>query len=323
MSSFTESAKANSANGANATFHLRWRGKKEGPYTANVIDTKLQANEIGLLHELLHNGQWITVRDFIASGEAILRAERQAKEDRERQLREQDERRQREASDKASQPPIYHPSPNLNATATATHSFNSPLVRNAVVVLIALVCICLVLWAVVTLIPQFRNIRQQANSETEGTKTTVVQTANPRAGGSDAAKNAVLARINSLEADYRNYSSELIAKQSEQAAYNTEIQDYVMDHKLACLALGIGTTGAGVLVASNKKNSDSENVGALIAIALGGSWAISNPDEAKEVGNVLMAAAVKQQDFQKQVATLQQRKDSIANELKLERAKLN
>lgn len=48
----------------NATFLIRWRGRQEGPYTAAVIEAKLAANQIGLLHEIAHNGQWVALRDF-------------------------------------------------------------------------------------------------------------------------------------------------------------------------------------------------------------------------------------------------------------------
>ena len=44
---------------SDATFLIRWRGRQEGPYTAAVIESKLAANQIGLLHEISHNGQWV------------------------------------------------------------------------------------------------------------------------------------------------------------------------------------------------------------------------------------------------------------------------
>ena len=44
---------------SNVTFLIRWRGRQEGPYTAAVIEAKLAANQIGLLHEIAHNGQWV------------------------------------------------------------------------------------------------------------------------------------------------------------------------------------------------------------------------------------------------------------------------
>ena len=37
-------------------FLVRWRGRQEGPYTAAIMEAKLAANQIGLLHEVLHNG---------------------------------------------------------------------------------------------------------------------------------------------------------------------------------------------------------------------------------------------------------------------------
>lgn len=84
------------ADDANATFLLRWRGKTEGPYPATVIQARLAANQIGLLHEIFHDGRWLTLRDYLAEREAAIRAARQAQEEQERRTREEGERRARE-----------------------------------------------------------------------------------------------------------------------------------------------------------------------------------------------------------------------------------
>jgi hypothetical protein len=78
-----------------ATFFIRWRGRQEGPYTAAIIEAKLSANQIGLLHEISHNGQWVTLRDYFAEREAVLNAERLAREEQERRTREEGERQAR------------------------------------------------------------------------------------------------------------------------------------------------------------------------------------------------------------------------------------
>jgi hypothetical protein len=80
---------------SSATFLVRWRGKQEGPYTAATLETKLAANQIGLLHEIFHNGQWVTLRDYIAEREALLRAEQQVREAQEQRAREEAERQAR------------------------------------------------------------------------------------------------------------------------------------------------------------------------------------------------------------------------------------
>lgn len=77
-------------------FLLRWRGRQDGPYAASVIEAKLAANEIGLLHEIYYNGHWLTIRDFIAEREFALRAQRLANEEQERQAREEAERQAKE-----------------------------------------------------------------------------------------------------------------------------------------------------------------------------------------------------------------------------------
>jgi hypothetical protein len=84
------------SDGDSTKFLVRWRGRQEGPYLASVIEAKLAANEIGLLHEIYHNGQWVTIRDYITEREAIIRAELQAREEQERRAREEAERQAKE-----------------------------------------------------------------------------------------------------------------------------------------------------------------------------------------------------------------------------------
>jgi hypothetical protein len=84
MSNFAELAEMDLADGSNPMFLVRWRGRQEGPYPASVIEAKLAANEIGLLHEIFHHGQWVTIQKFIADKEATLQAQWQVQEDQER-----------------------------------------------------------------------------------------------------------------------------------------------------------------------------------------------------------------------------------------------
>ena len=81
---------------AAAQFLVRWRGRQEGPYPATVIEVKLAANEIGLLHEIFYNGKWVTIRDYVAERETVLRAENQAREDQEQRIRQAAEQEARE-----------------------------------------------------------------------------------------------------------------------------------------------------------------------------------------------------------------------------------
>lgn len=76
-------------------FLLRWRGRQEGPYPASVVESKLAANEIGLLHEINYEGKWYTIRDYIAERKAVLRAEFEALEEQKRQAREEAEQQAR------------------------------------------------------------------------------------------------------------------------------------------------------------------------------------------------------------------------------------
>lgn len=96
MSNNTPNPHASFADDSNATFLIRWRGRQEGPFTAAVIEAKLAANQIGLLHEISHDGQWVTLRDYLADREAIVRAELQAREEQERRIREEAGRQAKE-----------------------------------------------------------------------------------------------------------------------------------------------------------------------------------------------------------------------------------
>jgi len=80
------------SGGDSAKFLVRWRGRQEGPHLASVIEAKLAANEIGLLHEIFYDGKWITIRDYIAEREPILRSENQARVEQERRARDEAEK---------------------------------------------------------------------------------------------------------------------------------------------------------------------------------------------------------------------------------------
>ena len=56
----------------NDQFQLRWRGRVTGPFTWPEIERKLDAHEIGLLHDMQHGAGWITLGEYIAMrGEAV------------------------------------------------------------------------------------------------------------------------------------------------------------------------------------------------------------------------------------------------------------
>ena len=80
------------SDGDSTKFLVRWRGRQEGPYHATVIEAKLAANEIGLLHEIFYEGKWVTIRDYTTERESILRAENEARLEQERRAREETER---------------------------------------------------------------------------------------------------------------------------------------------------------------------------------------------------------------------------------------
>jgi hypothetical protein len=61
-----------------------------------MIERKLAAGEIGLLHEVFLNGKWRTLRDYLAEKEADRQAALHAQEEADRLAREEEERALRE-----------------------------------------------------------------------------------------------------------------------------------------------------------------------------------------------------------------------------------
>lgn len=111
MSDAPANPDARSLNDPAATFLLRWRGRQEGPYPRATIEAKLAANQIGLLHEINYLGRWVTLRDYFAEQDALIRAELQAAE--QQRARAEDER-QLKAREESSRTPAENekrPSP--------------------------------------------------------------------------------------------------------------------------------------------------------------------------------------------------------------------
>lgn len=48
-------------------YTLRWRGRQLGPYSIQEINRKLDEHEIGLGHEIHHQGKWISLEEFFAA----------------------------------------------------------------------------------------------------------------------------------------------------------------------------------------------------------------------------------------------------------------
>ena len=56
------------------TYPMRWRGRETGPFSIADIEERLDAHEIGLWHEILHEGRWVTLKEFIDATGKISRA---------------------------------------------------------------------------------------------------------------------------------------------------------------------------------------------------------------------------------------------------------
>jgi uncharacterized RDD family membrane protein YckC len=48
------------------TYSLRWMGRQSGPYSKEQLDELLKRREIGLMHEILHDGAWISLANFLS-----------------------------------------------------------------------------------------------------------------------------------------------------------------------------------------------------------------------------------------------------------------
>ena len=59
---------------SDAIYSIRWRGRETGPFSVADIEERLDAHEVGLWHEILHKGRWVTLKDFIEDTGKISRA---------------------------------------------------------------------------------------------------------------------------------------------------------------------------------------------------------------------------------------------------------
>jgi len=65
-------------------FMIRWRGREEGPYPMEELERRLAANQIGLLHQILHRNAWVTLREYREEREAELDAKLRVQQEAER-----------------------------------------------------------------------------------------------------------------------------------------------------------------------------------------------------------------------------------------------
>lgn len=128
MSNKTPNPATSFTDDAKATFLIRWRGRQAGPFTEAVIKAKLAANQIGLLHQILHDGEWITLRDYLA------------------------ERGRREQAARHGELPLTHLPPAQDPLERWIAMVDSPGTRKAMRGLIVVGCVCASLWFVTSLV---------------------------------------------------------------------------------------------------------------------------------------------------------------------------
>lgn len=96
------------------SFKIRWKGHTLGPFTKEVIERKLQSNELSLMHEIQVEDRWISLKAFQVQIHAkeqeehqrqqLLSSRREASE----QARREDQKA-RERQEAASTPPVEAP----------------------------------------------------------------------------------------------------------------------------------------------------------------------------------------------------------------------
>ncbi|MGO9200239.1 MAG: hypothetical protein ACLQM8_06815 [Limisphaerales bacterium] len=136
-------------------FALRWRGRRYGPLAVSEIEDKLATGEIGLAHEILHEGGWVTLRDYLAERDALRRAESQAKEEQRRKSAEEEERARRQRH------------PQVHASVTRTPDPRQPrgvfsicsvidivLARKVVSAMMVVAGLALSIWVALRLVPK-------------------------------------------------------------------------------------------------------------------------------------------------------------------------
>lgn len=145
MSKNTPNPHASFADDSNATFLIRWRGRQEGPFTAAVIEAKLAANQIGLIHEIFHEGQWVTLRDYLDERDALCHAQQEAAAEEERRARAQSDQRAKEREEDLRRAELAEASRNSQLTQ-ANHTLATPQPPNflARIYSVLLKTVCLV-----------------------------------------------------------------------------------------------------------------------------------------------------------------------------------
>jgi TM2 domain-containing membrane protein YozV len=57
----------------NDQFQLRWRGRVTGPFTWPEVERKLDAHEIGLVHDIQQGAGWMTLGEYLANRGEVVR----------------------------------------------------------------------------------------------------------------------------------------------------------------------------------------------------------------------------------------------------------
>ena len=158
MKSFTELSKVKKTAAGSGSFLIRWRGKQEGPHSESVIETKLTAKEISLVHEIFFNEKWILIRDYLAAQKATLETERQEVEKQERQMQVECERPSNQNLERQN---IYRDTNPSFVKGSSSSLFDSVFVRKAIRGFIVVFCICAALWLVLALFSSVVFTRQR------------------------------------------------------------------------------------------------------------------------------------------------------------------
>jgi peptidoglycan hydrolase CwlO-like protein len=96
--------------------------------------------------------------------------------------------------------------------------------------------------------------------------------------------------IVSEQSEVRDLQQQLKDQDAQLAEYQTQVEGYMLDHKMALTAIVAGVAGAGVaLDSSNAFSEDAKNMGGVVTF-VAALWALGNLDEISDVVKTLNEA---------------------------------
>jgi septal ring factor EnvC (AmiA/AmiB activator) len=146
---------------------------------------------------------------------------------------------------------------------------------------------------------------------------------NTRERTAEGVKQARLARIEGLERQRATWQQTLAQTEAEKASYQTKVNDYAMDHKMAILAIGGAVAGTAIALDKGNNFTDDQKTVAGWTAAFLGLYALSNHEEIIEVTDRMTKAAAMIADYDKRIAEARKQLSSVESQLAQEKTALN